>query len=100
MKNNICTPTGIDIARYADRVATRHERAGNGTLYPTVAMAAHRFNIPQSKVEELISEVSDNLPITEFDYVGLASYYCTQPQSLAEHVIEVSRTDRSSKHNV
>ena len=39
---------------YADRFATRHEKAGRGTVYPTLRQAARRFRTTVAEVEEAV----------------------------------------------
>lgn len=45
-----------DLYGYADRFATRHENAGEGTVYPTLRQCARRFRVTVAEVESVANE--------------------------------------------
>lgn len=64
-----------DLYGYADRFATRHENAGQGTVYPTLRQCARRFRTMEDRIQsQVTAQVSDQIWRQIEDWLRASGY--------------------------
>ena len=66
--------------KYAKRFATRHEKAGKGTVCPTLRQCARRFRTTVAEVEEM-AECGENLDLLVGMAIPMGGASCELPHS-------------------